>query len=168
MWIRGLRAASLVLGLVAFLAAPAGAHAGAPYLIVLEEGAGPYRVTAWADPDTGEGTFLLDLHGAVGVKPFLRVAPEDGHRGPAEYQAWPEQQPEGLRYVASVPFDTVGPWKVTLRLEGPRGRGELERVVEVTPPGLPWWQTALLLSPFAALGTFWLLRVRRQQAEPEA
>lgn len=168
MWIREPRRASLVLLLWALLGcAPAWAHPGAPYLIAVEEAAGPYKLTAWADPDTGEGTFLLDLHGAQGVKPIIRVSPVDGHRGPAEYQAWPEEQPEGLRYVARVPFDAVGPWDVTLRLEGPAGTGKLDRRVDVTPPGLEWWQTALLLLPFVAVGGFWLLGLRRGAAPSE-
>lgn len=153
-------------GLLALvLAGPAAAHPGAPYLIAVEEAVGPYQVTAWADPDTGEGTFLVDLHGAASPRPIVRVRPLDGHRGAAEYPAAPEQGREGLRYVARVPFDAVGPWEVLLRIEGPAGRGELARRVEVTPPGMEWWQTALLAVPFLALAGLWLLGLRRQAAE---
>lgn len=170
MKIRERGAASLALLVLALLVGPlpAWAHPGAPYLIAVEEQAGPYKLTAWADPDTGEGTFLLDLYGAQGVKPVIRVWPVDGHRGAAEYQAWPENQPEGLRYVAKVPFDAVGPWDVTLRVEGPLGPGKLDRRVDVTPPGLEWWQTALLLLPFLALGGFWLAGLRKQGEATES
>ncbi|MEJ2080539.1 MAG: hypothetical protein P8Z74_21530 [Acidobacteriota bacterium] len=38
---------------------PVWSHIGAPYLVAVQEPAGPYTVTIWADPDVGNGRFFI-------------------------------------------------------------------------------------------------------------
>lgn len=143
------------------------AHPGEPYLIALEEEAGPYRVTIWADPDTGEGTFLVELIGHPRAALALLTRPRDGHLPEQRFHPSPDPSAPPNLHSIKVPFDQVGPWSVRLEIQGAAGAGQLEREVEVTPPGLVWWQSLLLLLPFAGLGALWLLGLGRQAGRPQ-
>ena len=146
------------------------AHAGAPYPVLLEEPAGPYLVSALADPDVGGGTFyvLVAMSGSE-VLPrdttvSVTVAPQDGHAGDMVYAARLDQTRYGERYVAEVPFDREGLWTATLSVEGPAGHGQVSFPVEVTPPGVGWIATVACLLPFAILAVLWLRGMRRQRS----
>lgn len=152
------------------------AHVGAPYPVLLEEAAGPYLVSALADPDVGTGTFyilttLLDGQQAPrGTVVTAWVKPQDGHASEFSQPAERQETRYGERFVAKVPFDAEGPWQVRFVIEGPAGTGEVTFPVEVTPAGLGWLTTLGCLLPFAVLGWLWFRGARRQRTDkrPEA
>jgi hypothetical protein len=143
-------------------ALPATAHEGPPYPIVMDERAGPYLVSVWADPDVGTGTFFIVLDpppGAelpastvvwVGVEPLSGRLPLAWHA--AEHQPLRDRE----RYIAEVPFDAQEMWRVRVRVEGAEGAGEVSAEVEATPPGFGRWDLLLYLFPFVLLGGLWL------------
>jgi hypothetical protein len=159
--------------LPAWLASPVGvwAHAGAPYPVLLEEPAGPYLVSALADPDVGGGTFyvLVAMRGGEvlprDTEVTVAVVPQDGHAGEMAYVAQRDQTRYGERYVAEVLFDREGSWTTRLAIEGPAGYEEITFPVEVTPPGVGWIATAACLLPFAILGLLWWRGMRRQRSK---
>lgn len=165
---RALLGALLALG---FAPSPARAHGGPPFLVVPGERLGPYDVTAWADPDIGNGTFIIQMTTGGAPPPprttvSVAAAPRDRRR--AELLAIAERQQQlfgGEQFLAQLPFDAGGAWDVTLRLDGPAGVGEARFSVQVTPPGIDWWATLLCLAPFAALGGLWIWGLRRMQRE---
>jgi hypothetical protein len=163
----------LVFGLLlARLAWPSSAlaHVGAPYPVLLEEPVGPYVASALADPDVGTGTFyiLVTLPGGEPVPPGTEVTvwvePEDGHLAEAGYPAARQETTYGERFVAEVPFDTAGPWRVRLVFDGPSGLGETSFSVRVTPSGVGWLATVACLVPFVIMGFLWLRGAARQRA----
>lgn len=147
------------------------AHVGAPYPVLLEEVAGPYLVSALADPDVGTGTFyilatLLDgQQPPVGTMVTAWVRPEDGHASESSQPAERQETRYGERFVAKVPFDAEGPWQVRLVIEGPAGTGEVTFPVDVTPAGLGWLATLSCLLPFVVLGWLWFRGARRQRPD---
>jgi hypothetical protein len=159
-------AAVLLLGLLAWPGV-ARAHAGAPYPVLLEEPAGPYLVSALADPDVGGGTFYIQVALAdgtaapAGTQVAVRARPEDGHLSVAAYEAARDDTRYGERFVAEVPFDAEGPWQVELVVGGPAGEGGAALSVEVTPPGTNWLTTVACLLPFLAAALIWLRAARR-------
>ena len=158
--------------LVSWLAWPvvSRAHVGAPYPVLLEESIGPYVASALADPDVGKGTFylLLALPGdeppPEGTVVTIWAEPEDGHTAAASYLAVRQQTRYGERFVAEVPFDAEGPWRVRLVIEGPAGFGETDFSVRVTPSGIGWLATLGCLIPFVILGGLWLRGSLRQRS----
>ena len=161
------------LWLLAWLLAPpaALAHVGAPYPVLMEEPAGPYRVSALADPDVGQGTFYILIALEQGQAPppdtvvTVWVEPEDGHLGEAAHRAEREQTRYGERFVAKVPFDAEGKWRVRLEIEGSTGQGSLVFPVQVTPSGTGWLATVACLVPFLILGGLCLRGTLRQRSE---
>lgn len=162
----------LVLLLLAwFLMPPAAlAHVGAPYPVLLEEPSGPYLVSALADPDVGQGTFYVLVALDQGQSPppdtvvTVWIEPEDGRLPVAGHLAEREQTRYGERYVAKVPFDSEGRWRVRLGIEGPAGQGETTFSVQVTPAGTSWLATLACLVPFLILGGLWLRGTLRQRS----
>jgi hypothetical protein len=159
--------------LVGWLLAPgvAQAHVGAPYPVLMEEAVGPYLVSALADPDVGGGTFylLITLDGAPppeGTTASVWAEPEDGHRPAVAYPAERQETRYGERYVAEVPFDAEGMWRIRLVVEGPAGAspaGEASFSVRVTPSGTGWLATLACLVPFLVLAALWLRGILRQR-----
>ena len=148
-------------------------HVGAPYLVLLEEAAGPYLVSALADPDVGIGTFIVQASLADG-QPLpadstisLRVRPDDGHLGTSE--AHPAERTDtsrGERFVAEAPFDVKGMWTVWLTLSGPAGEAEIEFPVRVTPAGPGILTSLACLVPFGIVAVLWFMGSRRRRAAP--
>jgi hypothetical protein len=151
--------------------ATARAHVGAPYPVLLEEPTGPYLVSALADPDVGQGTFYVLVALDQGQSPppdtvvTVWVEPEDGHLPEASHPAEREQTRYGERFVAKVPFDAEGRWRVRLGIEGTAGQGETTFSVQVTPAGTGWLATLACLVPFLILGGLWLRGSLRQRTE---
>jgi len=167
------RMAALLL--LALLARPGAARAppGAPYPVLLEEPAGPYLVSALADPDVGEGTFYVQVAlvdgGAVpaGTQLTLHTWPDDGHLPAAAYEGAREDTRYGERFVVEVPFDATGMWQVELAVDGPAGQGQAAFGVEVTPAGINWLTTVACLVPFVLAALIWLRATLRRQAPAE-
>jgi hypothetical protein len=149
---------------------PARAHVGAPYPVLLVEPVGPYTASALADPDVGTGTFYIMVALGAGqpvpvdTEVIVWVRPEDGHLAEAGYGAERQQTRYGERFVAEVPFDTRGPWRVRLAIEGSSGQGETSFPVRVTPSGTGWLATLACLVPFVILGALWLRGALRQRS----
>jgi hypothetical protein len=147
---------------------------GAPYPVLLEEQLGPYVASALADPDVGQGTFYIlvtlpeDEPPPPGTTVTVSVEPEDGHLTEAAYLAERQETRYGERYVAKVDFDSRGPWRVRLTIDGPAGQGQTSFPVQVTPSGIGWLATLACLLPFALLAVLWLrgsLRQRKAEAQ---
>jgi hypothetical protein len=149
---------------------PVAAHVGAPYPVLLEEVVGPYIVSVLADPDVGKGTFYVLVTLADGQPPpddtavVVWIEPEDEHLAEADYAAERQQTRYGERFVAEVPFDAKGPWRVRLVIEGTAGSGETVFPVRVTPSGIGWLATLACLLPFVGLGGLWLRGALRQRS----
>lgn len=150
------------------------AHVGAPYPVLMEEPAGPYLVSALADPDVGQGTFyvLVSLEQEQSPPPdtvvTVWVEPEDGHLAETSHQAEREQTRYGERFVAKVPFDAEGRWGVRLGIEGTAGQGTVAFPVQVTPAGTGWLATLACLVPFLILGGLWLRGTLRERVSQQS
>ena len=162
--------------LLAVLAAPrpAEAHVGAPYPVLLEEKAGPYVVSALADPDVGKGTFyvLATLADGRATPPdtvvTIWIEPEDGHQAWTGRTAVREETRYGERFVGEVPFDAEGAWRVRLAIAGSAGSGESGFPVEVSPSGIGWLATLAWLAPFVLVAGLWLRGTQRQRSRDAA
>ncbi|MFQ5593839.1 MAG: hypothetical protein ACE5HA_06790 [Anaerolineae bacterium] len=145
------------------------AHSGGPYPVLLEQIAGPYTISALADPDVGVGTFIVQATLSAGdpiptdTEVTLWIQPEDGHATAAGYRAERQTTRDRERFVAKIPFDAEGMWQVRLVLDGSAGHGETAFQVRATPPGPRWVGTLLCLLPFIALGALWLMGALRQR-----
>lgn len=167
--------AALLLLLLALLAWPGAAlaHTGAPYPVLLEEPAGPYLVSALADPDVGEGTFYVQVALAdggpvpAGTRLSLRTWPDDGHLPAAAYEGARDDTRYGERFVVEVPFDATGTWQVELAVDGPAGQGQAAFGVEVTPAGINWLTTVACLVPFVLAALVWLRATLRRRPPAE-
>jgi hypothetical protein len=163
-----------LLLLAGLLAPPVAlAHVGAPYPVLMEEPAGPYLVSALADPDVGQGTFYILIALEQGESPppdtvvMAWVEPEDGHLGESAHLAEREETRYGERFVAKVPFDAEGPWRVRVEIEGSAGQGTIAFSVQVTPSGTGWLATLACLVPFLILGGLWLRGTLRQRSSQQ-
>lgn len=155
--------------LVGTLAGNSLGHEGPPYPIIVDQPAGPFVVSVWADPDVGTGTFFIILDSPpdapapearevrVCVQPVIERLPEACHA--ATRQAMRNR----VQYLAEVPFDRQERWHVRVVLDGPSGEVEVATEVEVTPPGLGRWDLIFYLSPFVLIGILWLYGALRHR-----
>jgi hypothetical protein len=168
---------SLVLSLVPV--APAVAHEGPPFPIVVDRRAGPYMMSVWTDPDIGKGIVYVILEPPkgesslppgkatvrVGVQPVSKRLPEvfyDAESQPVRY---------GARYFTEVKLDRGEMWHIRARVDGAQGGGEAGAEVEATPDGtIGPISLVVYLLPFLAVGFLWLRAVlrRREVAAPPA
>ncbi len=153
-----------VLLLLFCLLLPARAHMGAPYVVLLDEPFGAYRITVWSDPDVGEGTFyLVAMREEKTAEPpparlWVRPLDEMAEQGPFETKA--EEWGRRPSQAARVPFDREGDWEVRLEAEGHTTHFR----VLVTPPGPPWLSWVLGLGPCLVLAALWAWGARRARA----
>jgi hypothetical protein len=149
-------------------ALPAQAHEGPPFPIIMDQRAGPYVVSVWADPDVGTGTFFVMLDppsGAElpsGTEVWVGVEPVSGRLPLAWYQADHQPLRSRERYVAEVQFDAQEMWRVRVSVKGDGGGGEVRAEVEATPPGYGRWDLLLYLFPFVLLAGLWLYGALRK------
>lgn len=136
-------------------AAPVAAHDGPAFPLTVDRAVGPYRLSVWADPDVGVGTFYVQVTPTpariqVAARPVTRRLPEarfEATRAAGKGDGW---------YVAQVPFDQAEFWEMRFLVDGPTGEGAFEARVEATPPGVGPWGIALFLGPFLLIGALWL------------
>jgi hypothetical protein len=146
-----------------------GAHEGPPYPIVVDQPAGPFVVSVWADPDVGTGTFFVMIDpppgGAVPEDTSVEVAvqPTSGRLAEASHSASRQPIRDRAQYMAEVPFDAQEMWRVRVVLKSAAGGGEVATEVEVTPPGLGRFDLVLYLFPFVAIGALWIRAVFRKR-----
>ncbi len=149
--------------------APAAAHEGPPFPLLMDKNLGPYVVSVWADPDVGTGNFFivpeLPQGGALpnDVKVEVCVRPASGRLNEACYTAVREHLRDRVQYQIGVPFDVQENWQVRLVLQSSLGKAEANANVEVTPPGLGRWELLLYLLPFIAAGFLWLMAFLRKK-----
>ncbi len=157
-----MRRLAVTLGLLAALAAPAAAHDGPPYPIIVDRPTGPALLSVWADPDVGIGTFYVYLEPLDDRTPIpadaaveITVWPKSGRLEEASYRA--EASAKGTRdkqrFYCEVDFDRQEWWVSRIEVSGAGERETVETDVEVTPPGSgPVFDFILYLFPFAAVG----------------
>ena len=157
----------LAAGLVLAAApAPARAHLGPPFPILVDQRVGPYVVSVWTDPNIGTGIFYVVLDAPrgkrlpawtrvrVGVQPVSKRLPE------VLYQAVPQPVRQGARYYTTVAFDRGEMWRSRVLVEGPEGGGVLTAEVEATPAGtLGPIGFVLYGFPFVGIGVLWIKAV---------
>lgn len=150
-------------------AAPAQAHEGPPYPIIVDRETGPCMLSVWADPDVGIGTFYFILEPLPGktipedIKVELGVQPLTGRLPEALHLAERESVRGRTQFKAEVPFDAEERWRVRVVIESAQGRGEAATEVDVTPPGLGRWDLLIYLFPFLAIGALWLRAFLRRR-----
>ena len=162
---------ALVLGSLLPAAAPARAHEGPPFPILMDRPAGPYIASVWTDPDIGTGIFFVILEPKAGTslpertRVRIGVQPVSGRLPEVLYAAEDQSTRQGTRYFTEVGFDRREMWKVRILLDGSDGRGELTAEVEPTPDGTIG-PIALLIYPlpFLAVGFLWLKAALRRRA----
>lgn len=156
------RLALLALLLAGLLPAPARAHAGPPFPIVVDRPTGPWTVSVWTDPDIGTGVVFVILETPEGRRPSVPASvrvgaqPVDGGLPEAFYETERRGRPEDARYFTKVTFAHGGMWRLRVTLDGPQGGGTVAAEVEATPDGvLGPWEILLYLAPFLAMGFLW-------------
>jgi hypothetical protein len=138
----------------------------------MDQKAGPYIVSIWADPDVGVGTFYIMLDAPPGgsvpaaVAVEVGVRPVSGRLPEARHPARRQELRQGVQYYAEVPFDAEERWRVRVSVRGSPGEGEVVTEVEVTPPGFGPLDLLLYLAPFVAIGVLWLRAALRQRRPP--
>lgn len=165
--------ATLLVGMLSFQAS---AHEGPPYPILLDQPAGPYVVSVWADPDIGDATFFVIFETPDGEIPdhpprevSLSVEPTDGRLQPVTYPAQKQSLRNALQFESKPYFDKQDFWKVGFHIVDSEGNAfQLQTEVESTPPGYGAWDLLVYLFPFVLLGGAWVLGMirhlrRRQQ-----
>lgn len=153
------------------LASRAAAHEGPPFPLIVDRVIGAWKVSVWADPDIGTGTFIvvLEPRGArpveTGTRVRVGVRPVSGRLPESFHDAVPDEVRYGERHVAEVPFDRGEMWLVRFLIDGPGGAGEMDATVEATPDGSigPIGMVVYLL-PFLAVGWLWLKVALRKRA----
>lgn len=156
---------ALVLLLAACLSAPAAAHEGPPYAILVDRTIGPVLLSVWADPDVGTGTYHVYLEPPADGRPLPRDCAVDVHVQPVGgrlpergYRAERLRSDEDRRhYLAEVSFDAVGDWRTRVAVRCGAQSGEAATVVKVTPPGQgPILDFVLYLFPFVAVAVIFV------------
>lgn len=150
------------------MAAPARAHEGPPYPVLMDRLVGPYVLSVWADPDVGIGTFYAAIEGPEGQprEPRLQIEvwPSTRRLEPITYPT--ERQRSGIYWV-EVPFDREELWTVRFRLSRsgePRDIAYVDIDVSVTPPGYGAWDVPLYLAPFLLVGALWMRAAVRSRS----
>jgi hypothetical protein len=158
----------LALTLLLLLGPSARAHDGPPFPIVLDEIAGPYKVSIWTDPDVGVGTFFVYVERQDGesteeVRVRLIVRPTSGRLDEAAYPCERQVVGRQVRYFGEVEFDAQEFWQVRVEIDGSPGKAEILSEVEATPPGLGRFDLLFYLFPFVLLGGLWAYGVIRSR-----
>lgn len=150
------------------------AHSGAPIVVARELQLGNYLVERLlADPDVGGGTFevTMTVDGAAppeGTVVRFGGEPLDGASPALSAEA--QRSPDDARtFIATLPFDREGEWRLFLAMTGPAGDERYEWTMRVTPPGGFSPVSLLCLLPFAAAGALWWWGTRRmEETAPDA
>ena len=159
----------LALGaaLLAALAAPAAAHDGPPFPVLVDEDWAGHVVSVWADPDVGVGTFYVyvEPEPAAGVTLDVVVQPADARLEPARHAAVTADERQPYQLLAETEFDRRGDWVATFEFRAGDEVHRRELDVEVTPPGAGRIDLIWFLSPFLIVAFLWgkVLLVRREE-----
>lgn len=162
------RRASLAFACIVALVLVAGtasAHEGPPYPVIVDKAVGPYKLSVWADPDVGTGTFFTIFDTPIYHSPSdpivsVDVWPSTGRLAPQHFVS--VHQPDEA-YKALVQFESEEKWTVKLRVEGALGPAETQFEVPVTPPGYGRWDLLIYFGPFALVGLLWIAFVVKKR-----
>ncbi|HVE87668.1 MAG TPA: hypothetical protein VND93_32645 [Myxococcales bacterium] len=149
-----------ILGLIAL---GAEAHDGPPYPILVDRQTRHGRMSVWADPDLGTGTFWIYLEPAANaplVNGVTVTVQRPGRQAQSCAGRLVHQAKDEQRFQCEVQFDELGTWRAHIQLPGE----EVEQDVEVTPPGQgPVLDFILYLFPFVAVGALFILAMVRRR-----
>ncbi len=157
----------LGLALTALLCRPAVAHEGPPYPLLVDQKAGPYLFSVWADPDVGVGTFHFTFEAAAPETIELYVQPDDRRTPELRSTARRQRGERPVRFTGEADFATEEWWRVRFVMNGALGMGETATRVMVTPPGFGRWDLLLYGAPFLAVGFLWFKAVLRTRNVPK-
>lgn len=140
------------------------AHEGPPFPILVDHAFGNSKISVWADPDTGSGTFLFYPEGTEHSQESLiyevKATPKDQTEPILKSAALNAQTENGkTSYTATLPFPTEGWWDVTIHVKNKQNGDILTSAmipVEVTPPGPSKTEFAVYLVPFVLIGAIWI------------
>ena len=139
------------------------AHGGGPFPVLWEEAAGPYIVSVLADPDVGNGVFIITISLSEGemapadTKVTVWVRPQTGNLNEVGYSAEFKQSWTGESFVVNVPFDSEGFWDVRLELDGAASRGDITFTVDVIEPSGRLLEMLAFFAPCLLLGGGWMI-----------
>ena len=152
------------------LSAPAIAHDGPPFPIIVDQKVGPCVISVWTDPDVGTGTFFVIVEAPPGgeIPPDLSiqvgVQPATSRLAEVTYPTEREYLHGQVQYKSLVQFDAQELWRVRVRVQSGQGSGEAVATVEATPPGYGRWDLLVYTLPFLAVGLLWLVAVLRKRS----
>lgn len=136
------------------------AHEGPAYPLLVDQLLKDSKVSIWADPDTGNGTFTFYLEGADSADFSIEIVAwpkgtASPHLNTEAHKA--EAQVGKTTYSAQVPFNESMMWNVEFVF---KQKGiivnKIALEVEVTPPGPNKWEFALYFLPFLLVGFLWV------------
>lgn len=128
------------------------AHEGPPYPILVDHQFNEHKLSVWADPDTGNGSFYFYPEG-VNKKEFRYEITASPQANPLHLI---KGETDSLKLV--IPFDQNLMWNVTIRVKDKVSQSTLTTktlALEVTPPGPNKLEFAIYLVPFIILAIFW-------------
>lgn len=175
------RVALVVAFMLAAFAGRVGGHSGPPYPILSDQVAGPYLISVWTDPDTTDdgspgGQFWIRIHLADGgevpprTQATVSISAVDRLESARTGSASPVRG-DITNQFAAVVMDHEGPFRVRVRVDGPRGGATVDSSVDATYDLRPPRSLLLLyLVPFVLVGLLWgkLLMRRRAMNRPPA
>jgi hypothetical protein len=180
----------MVMGLALTLTAvarPAQAHGGGtPQLAIVE--AGPYRVSAWTEPDPIR---VGQLHVTVAVFEAPAPGAQEGETGPLVLDAQVQVKLEPLDHAAEtltaqatrqnalnklfyetdLELPSQGQWHAIINVQGPAGAGSADFQIQALPPSKLGSLGPFIWTALGALGLLlavvvWWSRSARTQDEP--
>ena len=163
MWATRILALALMCACV--FAAPASAHNGPPFPIIVDQRVGPCVVSLWTHPDIGLGTFFVMVEAPPGgsipgdLKIDLGIKPVNGRLPEVIYPTRREDLRGQVEFKTEVNFDRQDFFRARLILQSGQGGGESSADVEATPAGFGRWDLLLYLLPFAGVGFLWFKAV---------
>lgn len=160
-------AALTPLAVLALCVAPALAHDGPPYPILVDEAVAGLTLSIWADPDVGQGTFFYYVEGPLegleieAVSRPLSAPPRDTTGADwssieVRELSSPAQTGAPYQLIGELPFAYRGSWRTDFIVRRPDGEGRLSYDLDVTPPGLGLLYLLWYAVPFATAAAIWL------------
>jgi hypothetical protein len=137
------------------------AHEGPAYPILVDRPINGTKLSIWADPDTGKGSFTLFLEGenTSNFTIELTASPVDDphHILKALGQLLPDGESNRSTYSTTLPFERSIMWNVEFVLKQ-NGHSDTSFTlpVDVTPPGPNKLEFAVYFLPFLLLGFVWV------------
>ena len=129
------------------------AHEGPAFPILVDHTFNQNKISVWADPDTGNGTFFIYPEGP-GISTFTYEI-----KAHLKNKTSHMLVTKGSNTNLSLPFDQDATWNITLNVYNKDSKVLLTSKtleLEVTPPGPTQTEFVIYLIPFLIIGMFWL------------